>query len=198
MRSFQYPWQSARITLLALVMTAGSGLLGCGEMSAEADAAVSEGQHLRLADQAPAELGTEPHQGLAGPGWRSARSMNEARHTHTATLLLSGKVLVVAGQRLSNYLSSAELYDPATDTWTPTGSLNHGRTSYTATLLPGGQVLVVGGYGSAGRLASAELYDPRAGTWTLKASLNTARNYHTTTVLPSGQVLVAGVTAQVG
>jgi hypothetical protein len=152
MKSLQFSWPRARVALLALGVMSGSGVLGCSEVSAEADMAATQEQSLRLADQAPAELGTEPDQGLATSVWRSARSMANARHDHVATLLLSGQVLVVGGQKESTFHASAELYDPATDTWKPTGSLTDGRTSFAATLLPGGQVLVVGGYGSSGRV----------------------------------------------
>ena len=45
----------------------------------------------------------------------AARSLNTARWHHTATLLCSGKVLVVGGATGSTRLASAELYDPAAD-----------------------------------------------------------------------------------
>src|SRR5207244_13573037 len=50
--------------------------------------------------------------------WNPAASMAAARVAHTATLLGNGKVLVTGGQWYpASYLSSAELYDPTTNTW---------------------------------------------------------------------------------
>jgi len=69
-------------------------------------------------------------------------SMTTARVYHTATLLPNGQVLVVGG-----YVSSTELYDPATRTWTATSAMTTARTKHTATLLPNDQVLVTGGGG---------------------------------------------------
>jgi hypothetical protein len=54
---------------------------------------------------------------------------------------------------------SAEVYDPATDTWSTTGSLATARSNHPATLLPSGKVLVAGGYNNTGSLSSAELYE---------------------------------------
>ena len=124
-------------------------------------------------------------------GFANANPMGTARHAHTATLLPNGKVLVAGGQGSSGFVSSAELYDPATGTWTVTGALGNARMGHTATLLANGKVLVAGG-GGGGYLASAELYDPAAGTWTATGALSTARDYHTATLLPNGKVLVAG------
>ena len=125
--------------------------------------------------------------------WAAAGSMNTVRLNQTGTLLPNGKVLVAGGYGSGNvYLSSAELYDPATGTWTATGSMNTARAEHTATLLPNGKVLVAGGNGSGGVLASAELYDPASGTWTTTGSMATARFEHMTVLLANGQVLVVG------
>jgi hypothetical protein len=48
--------------------------------------------------------------------WTPAGVLITAREGHTATLLLSGKVLVAGGGNGSTYLASAELYDPASST----------------------------------------------------------------------------------
>ena len=123
-------------------------------------------------------------------------SLKIGRHSHTATLLPNGKVLVVGGfipRQDSTGIpqSSAELFDPATGTWTRTGSPITARAGHTATLLPNGKVLATSGIYGGGD--SAELYDPAAGTWTLTGSLKTPRNgSHTATLLPNGKVLVAG------
>jgi len=41
--------------------------------------------------------------------------MTTARYAHTATLLLNGKVLVSGGTNSAGNVSTAELYDPATE-----------------------------------------------------------------------------------
>jgi hypothetical protein len=87
------------------------------------------------------------------------------RAFHTATLLPNGKVLVAGGfftshDGIFHWLSSAELYDPASGTWNSTSNLSTERSSATATLLPNGKVLVAGGQTTNGPIvSSAELYD---------------------------------------
>jgi N-acetylneuraminic acid mutarotase len=126
----------------------------------------------------------------ADANWKLTGGLNAARHSHTATLLRNGKVLVAGGYSAGpnpGVLSSAELYDPATETWSDTGSLLAPRVSHTATLLPDGRVLVVGDGN-----VSAEVYDPTSGTWSATGNLNFPRILHTATLLQNGKVLVAG------
>lgn len=75
--------------------------------------------------------------------------------THTATMLLDGRVLVAGGYP---YSTATETYDGGG--WTSVGSLGVGRRDHTATLLPSGQVLVAGGRGSSGTLADCRLFNP--------------------------------------
>jgi RHS repeat-associated protein len=126
-------------------------------------------------------------------------SLNTERIVHTATLLNNGMVLVAGGQcdiihYCSEFLASAELYDPGTGTFAFTGSMSTARWSHTATLLNNGMVLVAGGFCDYSGLAcgSAELYNPATGIFTPTGNLNFARYGHTATLLNNGMVLIAG------
>src|SRR5882724_3070521 len=76
-------------------------------------------------------------------------NMSTPREGHTATLLLSGQVLITGGvdptRRGSPAVATAELFDPDTGMFVPTGDLTTRRASYSATLLPDGLVLIAGG-----------------------------------------------------
>jgi Galactose oxidase, central domain len=134
-----------------------------------------------------------PSSSTARPGaasWTATGTMVTARSGHTATLLLSGKVLVAGGKVGDVPVASAELYDPNTGKWTATGTMVTPRLGHTATLLPSGKVLVAGGGNALN--ASAELFDPGTGTWTVTGNMVVSRALHTATLLPDGRVLVAG------
>jgi WD40 repeat protein len=121
-------------------------------------------------------------------------SMTTPRFAHTATLLPSGKVLILGGSDGTNALVSAELYDPDTETFSLTaGSMTDARFYSTATLLPNGKVLVSGGLiGSYTVLHSTELYDPATGRFSPAGNMNAGRQSHTATLLSNGKVLVVG------
>jgi Kelch motif/Galactose oxidase, central domain len=141
--------------------------------------------------------------------WSSAASMHFERHGHAAASLPSGKLLVAGGYAPSaepvspatGYTRTAEIYDPATDTWMEAANMSTGRFQPTMTVLQDGRVLVAGGSGdietadgvrAAVPLASAEIYDPQTDRWTDVPPMSVPRSLHTATRLPDGEVLVAG------
>jgi N-acetylneuraminic acid mutarotase len=128
----------------------------------------------------------------ATKSWSPTGSLATRRYYHTATLLRSGKVLVVGGYNNPIPLSSAELYDPETHSWSSAGDMGIARLHHTATLLRDGKVLVVGGTDVATVTASAQIYNPATNKWSAVATLGTARAHHSATLLPNGKVLVAG------
>ncbi|WP_224364917.1 Kelch repeat-containing protein [Hyalangium versicolor] len=134
-----------------------------------------------------------------GPGQSASQSLSttgtmlNARSSHAAVLLASGKVLVTGGTGATDDIhgarKDAELYDPATGLWTPAGTMNEARITQSAVLLPSGKAMVLG---HAGFSSTAELYDPASGTWALTGPMRPSRQFPGAVVLPSGKVLVAG------
>jgi hypothetical protein len=127
----------------------------------------------------------------------STNTLTDARYDHTASLLSSGKVLVVGGYGDSGALGTTGLYDPSASSnpWIADATLNFPRGDHTSVNLADGRVLVTGGTDSVYKiLASTELYDPTATTpsWTLSGNLNYPRSYNAIALLADGRVLVAG------
>ncbi|WP_437304533.1 kelch repeat-containing protein [Sorangium sp. So ce388] len=132
---------------------------------------------------------------LVDPLWRPVGAPAERRLAgHTATRLGGddGRVLVAGGRGGDRNLASAELYDPADDSWAPAQPMSGPRHGHAALLLDSGRVLVVGGSDDSGTLASAELYDPAEDRWTPARPMSTARKGLTATRLDSGLILVVG------
>ena len=118
----------------------------------------------------------------------NATSLGTGRRHHTATRLPSGKVLVAAGIG-SNYLNTAEVYDPVANSWAPAGNtLTNAFSRHSATLMASGKVLVTGGIGAGGSIfTAAELYDPATNQWSSAGTLTAARYLHSATLLPTGE-----------
>ena len=119
---------------------------------------------------------------------QTAGGMMIARSGHSATLLLTGKVLIAGGPN-----ETAELYVPASETFTTTGSMTVARSAHTATLLGDkalphyGDVLI-----AAGGSQTAELYNPPSGKFTATGSMLASHDQPTATLLQTGRVLIAG------
>jgi len=113
--------------------------------------------------------------------WTPTSPINPPRSTHTATLLLNGKVLVAGGTQTFPGLD--QIYDPVTGNWATNANVGSGRT---ATLLPDGHVIVMG--------PSYIYLVDTSGNWTepeLSGSFP-ERDGNTATLLANGDILLAG------
>jgi hypothetical protein len=128
--------------------------------------------------------------------------LNYARDGCSITQLKNGRQLVAGGCLHTDFpaptnrcLSSAELYDPAAETWTETGEMGSARYYHIAVLLQNGKVLVAGGQDlkgdrTGGRLSSAELYDPKTGRWAPTGSMVLSRHGNKALIHKDGKVLI--------
>jgi N-acetylneuraminic acid mutarotase len=119
--------------------------------------------------------------------------MSVAREYAEAIALFDGTILVIGGRDYPTPHASAEIYDPACNSWRLTGSMNEARFWFARARLQDGRVLVAGGYGDSGRrLVSAEIYDPPSEQWIVVAPMLTARTLPSAVVLRDGRVLIIG------
>jgi len=124
--------------------------------------------------------------------WQPVPDLATARYNHTATLLNDGRVLILGGYGPGDLrLDSAEIFDPATDTWhTVTATSAAPRVFHTATLLADGRVLIIGGgLAFGGTVDSAEIFDPVTESFTPAASPGPMQG-HAAVLLADGSVLV--------
>jgi hypothetical protein len=116
-------------------------------------------------------------------------NMAVPRSDHTATLLLDGRVLIVGGiyfsfDSITDYYSTAELYDPVLNTFTVTTNM----VGTPVTLLSDGRVLLAGSPWAS--TPASTLYDPRTGA--VKPTGGNMLLTDHATLLPNGKILVAG------
>jgi hypothetical protein len=138
----------------------------------------------------------DPTQGTFTP---VSNTMASSRFLPAAALLPDGDVLVVGGQdQNGDALSTADLYDPATNSF-PSGAraptdMTTGRSLPVAATLDNGDVLVAGGADSSNApLGTAEVYDPSSNSWTPTANtLSTPRLGGGIAPLPDGRELLVG------
>jgi hypothetical protein len=149
--------------------------------------------------------------------WSQTAPMAASRLGFSVVGLADGRVLVVGGLVAqvemdqngrprpagpSTVADTAEVYDPATDTWTTVGPLVHPRWMHAAQALDDGSVLVAGGTGSADdwgdggqvdpRILEAERFDPGTNTFLPAGSLALPRLKPSIVGLANGEALVLG------
>ena len=136
--------------------------------------------------------------------WTTTGPMVKPRCYGQSARLPDGRVLVAGGLALEDkpfpkISTSAEIYDPISNTWTVAADLAQARYSYDddLVLLPGGQVLAVGGardwyWTGNSFVREIERYDPAANEWRTVGELPRPRAEASATLLPDGRVWLAG------
>ena len=130
--------------------------------------------------------------------WKLVAPMLTQRWRPQSLLLADGRVLVAGGTSSVNagslpFLTSAEIYDPAANTWTAAvGDIPaDGYGSTALSVLGNGFVLAAGG-GEDGRpTSSAELFDPNR-VWSKTGNMVYARSGANAVTLADGSVMVVG------
>jgi Bacterial Ig domain/Kelch motif len=182
--------------------------LPVGTLVGRADAVIAplpNGQILIAGGYIPGggwQRSAELYNPLAGTFTALAASGNTelqvARAGAVAAPTTNGNVLIAGGINNNTTLSSAELFNSATDTFSSLGaSMAVPRYGAVASELPGGSVLIAGGSNGTTVTQTAEVYNAAYATFTALSpsgdtELQTPRELATATTLPSGKILIAG------
>jgi MYXO-CTERM domain-containing protein len=127
---------------------------------------------------------------------RTPTSMATARENHRCVTLPDGKVLVAGGDQGSglafSVLASAEIYDPAGQSWSPAGAMASPRYLAEMALVNGAEVLIAGGDDGNGALSSTEIFDPAARTWSTGPALVSPHETYSLTTIGTSLVAAGG------
>lgn len=124
-------------------------------------------------------------------GWNEL-TMNAPRDTAAIAELADGRFLLAGGSYDLGTpgLASAEIFDPATETFVPIASMRVARAGCAAATLTSGKVLVVGGWYNDTAAGWGDVWDPSTGEWTMTEPLVTPRAYPIVVPCDDGTAMV--------
>src|SRR5262249_964189 len=132
----------------------------------------------------------------ATTGWSRAADMPRPRSDFGAVTGLDGRIYVFGGyaEEFGGDGSSktADVYDPATDSWAAIADMNLIRYSVAGALGPDGRIYAIGGSVGSGAPTSVEAYDPGTDTWTFVASMTTGRDGFAAVLGPDNRIYAIG------
>jgi Kelch motif len=121
-----------------------------------------------------------------------AGNLTTPRDGPGAARLPDGRVLIAGGYTTAS-LDTAEIFNPATNTFSPLGAtMSSPRYGPASAALPDGRVLIAGGYKGPGDLTSADVFNPATGTFSPVGSMTVPREFAGAATLPDGRVLIVG------
>ncbi|GEM_PF-2699608 len=111
------------------------------------------------------------------PCWVAKSPMPTARRDLGVATDSSGKIYAVGGYNGSGFVSTLEVYDPATDSWTTKSPVPVARNAMGFTFNPvNGKFYLAGGY-NEGYFNDLLEYDPNGDNWLSKSSMQIPRGY---------------------
>ena len=145
--------------------------------------------------------------------WKKAGNLHVARTGATAVVLTDGRVLIAGGSvalatpiqlpdgssDFFGFSTSAEIFDPQTNSWSLVGSMHVPRGGMALLALPHGMALAAGGCAFAnqgivagGALTSSEVFDPATDGWTMTTPMPEPRCGASGLLLRDGRALLTG------
>jgi Kelch motif protein len=122
--------------------------------------------------------------------------MGTMRDSPAVAPLPDGRVLVAGGSDGSSVVGTAEVFNPATNTFSPLPNpMANARQGAAAVPLPDGRVLIAGGYNPTlpgDWLSTAEVFNPATNAFTAVSGMGTVRSVPGGAPLPDGRALVIG------
>jgi hypothetical protein len=129
---------------------------------------------------------------LVSNAFRATGSLTEPRAQHAASLLPDGRVLLVGGNAASgDWLQSAEIYDPARETFSATSSTLSRYQAPQLTRLRDGRIMLSGDTPDGiGTILRVEFFDPATERFVAGATGTLRYPNHSATLLDDGRVLI--------
>lgn len=130
-----------------------------------------------------------------GPAtWQSLAPIPQATFGEAAGTLSSGNIIVAGGVAWNGssveWLDSAEIYDPGSNTWTPTTDMPS-PTALAGSAVSNGLFYVFGG-GQGSETNALQIYNPSNASWTVGPSMPLSVQYVAGATLPNGDVMAIG------
>jgi N-acetylneuraminic acid mutarotase len=123
--------------------------------------------------------------------WITRAAMPTARSFAAAAVAEDGRIYVVGGFTLTNYLATVEVYDPDTDSWAIRRNMQTPRSGLGLVAALNGKLYAAGGF-NGDFLSTVEEYDPTADTWTPRQPMTTRREHFGFALGPDGLLYAVG------
>ncbi|KAK8685270.1 hypothetical protein V6N13_041275 [Hibiscus sabdariffa] len=111
-----------------------------------------------------------------------------------AAIELNGAIYATGGYDGSDYLKSAERFDPREHSWTKIAGMATKRGCHSLVVF-NEKLYAIGGFDGTEMVPSVEIFDPRMGSWMSGEPMNQARGYAAAAVVEGSVYVIGGLRA---